>query len=454
MTPLALTLPGDITIMTPPRLHCMTTWVLLEQEDWFEDDIRFLRRAIGPGSKVIDIGANFGIFTLTLAKQIGADGHVWAIEPAAETAGYLRQSIARNGFTNADVIQAALSDRDTTGFLAHGFSQELSHVADVPSDDGEEIALMTLDRVVADCGNPTIDFIKLDAEGHEMAVLAGAQQLLAKQAPVIMLEVLGKDAQLHLDPALELVKQGYHLFRLMPGLMMLVPLHLDDARQYRLVNVFALKPQQIAIWHAMGWLAYDMVPPATVNSMTMSDLWRMAHDVGLSPEIRHGCFMEAFVMAEDHYAARQDPATILNLIRLCYDTGYSCRVTNLAEQALSLIEQGATYCPSASDLPFMPNLVDAVPQDNFTLQKALITLIDRKVSYTSLLRMQNAWDVNSSLLKAGDNSLPTLRRMLLLLAAWRQAVPQPWTEDARLLDPDISPHAHIWSGTIEMDCQN
>jgi hypothetical protein len=51
----------DVFVHAPRRIESLTTWVLLEQEDWFEPEIRFLRRFLKSGMRAIDIGANVGV---------------------------------------------------------------------------------------------------------------------------------------------------------------------------------------------------------------------------------------------------------------------------------------------------------------------------------------------------------------------------------------------------------
>ena len=97
---LKINIRGGIHVCVPDTIQLMTPYVLLEQEDWFEDEIKFLRHVIQPGQDVIDIGANYGVYTLTLANLVGAAGHVWAFEPASMTATLLAASIAANDLGN------------------------------------------------------------------------------------------------------------------------------------------------------------------------------------------------------------------------------------------------------------------------------------------------------------------------------------------------------------------
>ena len=91
---------NDIDIFVPDSLKMMTTYILIEQLDWFEDEIKFLKKFIYKGNNVVDIGANYGVYTLTLAKLIGDKGHVFSFEPCSETRKFLNKSIDANNYKN------------------------------------------------------------------------------------------------------------------------------------------------------------------------------------------------------------------------------------------------------------------------------------------------------------------------------------------------------------------
>ena len=69
-------------VVVPDSPELMTPYILREQQDWFENEIKFLRRLLQPGQNIIDIGANHGVYTLSIANTVGSSGHVWAFEPA------------------------------------------------------------------------------------------------------------------------------------------------------------------------------------------------------------------------------------------------------------------------------------------------------------------------------------------------------------------------------------
>ena len=61
----------DIAVVVPDTLRLMSPYVLREQENWFEIEVGFVRRITRPGMSVLDIGANYGVYTLLLAPLLG-----------------------------------------------------------------------------------------------------------------------------------------------------------------------------------------------------------------------------------------------------------------------------------------------------------------------------------------------------------------------------------------------
>ena len=74
-----------------------------------QEEIALVQRLVQPGHHVIDIGANIGVFTVTLAQSVGATGRVYAFEPIPHLAALLFRSIAENHFDWVTLEQAALS---------------------------------------------------------------------------------------------------------------------------------------------------------------------------------------------------------------------------------------------------------------------------------------------------------------------------------------------------------
>lgn len=237
-----LTMADGIRIVVPDSLHLITPYVLREQEDWFEDEIRFLRRHLRQGGQAIDIGANYGTYALSMAHAVGADGAVWAFEPASRTAQLLRESIAANCFTWVSLEQSALSDQTGTARLALHDHSELNALvhAGPATVTAETVTTTTLDACLAHHGWDRIDVVKIDAEGEEARILAGGTRFFAQLSPLVQYEVKAGNS-LHLDLVQRFAALGYRSYRLVPGLDLLIPFDATEPADGYLLNLFCCK---------------------------------------------------------------------------------------------------------------------------------------------------------------------------------------------------------------------
>lgn len=233
---------NDINVIVPASLKLMTPYVLREQNDWFEDEIKFLRTFIKPGMQVIDIGANYGQYTLTIAKIIGKQGRIWAFEPTTTTSAYLKLSISENNFNNIELIQAGLSDRIRKAKFFTGRNSELNSLykESVSGNLHQTILLLTLDHCARKYHWRDIDFIKLDAEGEESNILKKGEIFLSSVSPLIMFE-LKHVSKVNLPLINRFKKLGYESYRLIPGLNVLVPFNPDEPFDDYLLNLFCCK---------------------------------------------------------------------------------------------------------------------------------------------------------------------------------------------------------------------
>lgn len=153
-----------------------------------------------PGMTFIDIGANFGTYTLLGAEKVGKRGRVIAMEPAPTIAAMLNENVVMNGlFRHCTVLRCAAGATEGTQVLhqfatRQGSNTMLAHVAEVAQENyGEtitshEVVCRTLDSVATEMGLERIDLLKIDVEGFEYEVLNGARGALAKFRPTIILE--------------------------------------------------------------------------------------------------------------------------------------------------------------------------------------------------------------------------------------------------------------------------
>lgn len=159
------------------------------------DNTRRYRALVRPGDVVVDVGANFGWFTTTLARVVGEHGRVLAFEPVTQMCQLLRENIEMNRpLPQVSVHPCALGstsgslDVFTFAGLPHGHASS----TDLGRDDaiGHTCALERLDDVLARERVTHVDFVKIDVEGHERDVLLGAPTLLARDdAPIVAFEI-------------------------------------------------------------------------------------------------------------------------------------------------------------------------------------------------------------------------------------------------------------------------
>ena len=133
-------------------------------------------------STALDIGANIGNHTVVLAKYFD---HVIAFEPNPQTAHVLRANTMR---LSVDVIEKGISDVHGSRELKLSFDNVGgSRIVDMGSHTTIEVE--TIDRLSEQLEIGNVSFLKIDVEGHEARVLAGAKEFLRSQRPVIALEL-------------------------------------------------------------------------------------------------------------------------------------------------------------------------------------------------------------------------------------------------------------------------
>jgi len=149
----------------------------------------FFARTVRPGMTIIDVGANFGYYTVLFGQAVGAAGHVVAIEPVPATAAVLRRTIDLNGLTNhTRLVTAAAGDRDDIEVYVVVPPTEPKNAAVTaePQVGSIMVPSVTIDRLTRDLSR--LDLVKIDAEGGEVAIFAGMNETIGRFSPKILLE--------------------------------------------------------------------------------------------------------------------------------------------------------------------------------------------------------------------------------------------------------------------------
>lgn len=145
----------------------------------------FMIQTVQPGMTAIDIGANFGYFTILLADLCGSAGQVYAFEPNSQVNALLNKSIHANAYDRrVQLYQKAVTDQHNVELqfcISKDYSGHamLVNPTFVPPSDQKRVETVSSISLDALLGNEVIvDFVKIDAEGSERQVWQGMQNIL------------------------------------------------------------------------------------------------------------------------------------------------------------------------------------------------------------------------------------------------------------------------------------
>jgi FkbM family methyltransferase len=144
-----------------------------------------LRALLRPGATLVDVGANWGWFTLLGASLVGREGRVVALEPDPRLFRLLRGNLAANGASHVAALPlAAAAEEGTLTLAGHdpgagnwGLS---SVVAAHAGGHRFEVRGRPIDTVLDELGIGTVELLKMDIEGAEEQALRGMGEGLAR----------------------------------------------------------------------------------------------------------------------------------------------------------------------------------------------------------------------------------------------------------------------------------
>jgi FkbM family methyltransferase len=189
-----------------------------------------IRKIVAPGSHILDVGANVGYLSKLFAEWVGSSGRVVSVEPIPDTFASLEYSMNKLFGRRVTTLAVCMSDHPGSvrmvvpSYEKGGENFYESHIENGGNRENAgrhfTVRASTIDLVCQETGI-TPGFIKIDVEGHEGAVVRGAEHLLSTRQPPLLIEVAGNPD----DPAgaahemfLLLRKWGY------------VPLMLENGR--------------------------------------------------------------------------------------------------------------------------------------------------------------------------------------------------------------------------------
>lgn len=157
-----------------------------------------VQRMLEPGMTFVDVGANWGYFTLLACGEVGASGRVISIEADPRAADALRTNLAANGLERARVFTVAAAARPGT-LSMQDYQPEADALGNfgvaqtstlTPGGRTFDVAARPLDDVLDEAEIEAIDVLKIDIEGGEAGALAGlTRRLQSRRVARILLEL-------------------------------------------------------------------------------------------------------------------------------------------------------------------------------------------------------------------------------------------------------------------------
>lgn len=175
-----------------PRVEGFIRRFVLSRFAFPEDEMKLLYRSNVEFAISVDVGAALGHYTWILSSK---SRHVFALEPGAHHGNFLSKNIY---FSNISLVRAAAGPAvGTAQLFSVGEGEEANHTATLSVSNPVAIAshaksstveMVSLDQVLGEVTG-SIDFIKIDVEGFENDVLAGAKSVIFRHHPAILCEI-------------------------------------------------------------------------------------------------------------------------------------------------------------------------------------------------------------------------------------------------------------------------
>lgn len=198
-------------VMLAPKFDLYVGRSLVAYGDYSLDERQLLQSLVKPGDTVCQVGANIGSLTIPLARAVGPDGRVLAMEPQRVLHQTLVANLALGNHWNVEALRVAAGRTSGTAAMpAVDYTRPgnfgglaLSHE---PTE--QTVPVVTIDQALA--GLTSLSLLHIDAEGAELDVLAGATSTIRRFRPLIYLEVDRPAIQHGLPSVLE--QHDYHAY--------------------------------------------------------------------------------------------------------------------------------------------------------------------------------------------------------------------------------------------------
>jgi FkbM family methyltransferase len=157
--------------------------------EWSDFELDLFRQVLRPGDHVVETGSNIGSHTVAIGQMVGEDGVVHSFEPMRYTHQLLDANLALNECFNVFSHNAATGRESTKIQFPHIDPRSVANFGALAIENPLALPTEAVDMVAIDSLDlQRLDFLKADIEGHELDMLIGAQQTIARCRPTIYVE--------------------------------------------------------------------------------------------------------------------------------------------------------------------------------------------------------------------------------------------------------------------------
>jgi FkbM family methyltransferase len=205
-----------------------------------------------PVLTVVDVGANGGEWTASVRRHF-PDAHFHLFEPSGECMRGLKTRFGQDPRVTLNQVAlgraagAATLYADEAGSVMASLTQRKLGHRGIRMDFTEQVRVQTLDSYARSAGLDTIDILKIDVEGHELDVLAGAAEIL-ERTRVVQFEFGGTniDTRTFLRDFWQLlIDAGFTIYRIAPLGLVPVREYKETIEDFAFANYVAARPQEI-----------------------------------------------------------------------------------------------------------------------------------------------------------------------------------------------------------------
>jgi FkbM family methyltransferase len=145
------------------------------------------------GETVLDIGANIGYFTLLMAHKVGPAGRVIAFEPVPSVYDRLCENLELNDLHHVQAERLAVADGEGQSQMQLEDDAPLPFTSRLAESGDLAVQTVSIDSYVETNGLDRLDFVKIDVEGAEDAVIRGMSCTLGSLRPAVLVEIHAND---------------------------------------------------------------------------------------------------------------------------------------------------------------------------------------------------------------------------------------------------------------------